>query len=42
MPSSEIETVGGKLYTFGSYRLGAHTRGKILVKFRMVEVINCN
>ncbi|VDN54789.1 unnamed protein product [Dracunculus medinensis] len=27
MPSSEIETVGGKLYTFGSYRLGAHTRG---------------
>lgn len=28
MPESEIENVGGKLFTFGSYRLGVHTKGK--------------
>ncbi|OAF67450.1 hypothetical protein A3Q56_04783 [Intoshia linei] len=27
MPESFIERVGGKVYTFGSYRLGVHTRG---------------
>ncbi|KHN80191.1 Poly(A) polymerase alpha [Toxocara canis] len=27
MPANEVETVGGKLFTFGSYRLGVHTRG---------------
>lgn len=27
MPPSEVEKVGGKLFTFGSYRLGVHTRG---------------
>ncbi|VIO98643.1 Uncharacterized protein BM_BM6348 [Brugia malayi] len=27
MPDSEIQSVGGKLFTFGSYRLNVHTRG---------------
>lgn len=27
MSESMIETVGGKVYTFGSYRLGVHTKG---------------
>ncbi|VDN24223.1 unnamed protein product [Gongylonema pulchrum] len=27
MPEAEIEKVGGKLFTFGSYRLGVHTKG---------------
>uniref|UniRef100_A0A915PLG9 polynucleotide adenylyltransferase n=1 Tax=Setaria digitata TaxID=48799 RepID=A0A915PLG9_9BILA len=27
MPDSEIQNVGGKLFTFGSYRLNVHTRG---------------
>ena len=27
MPESLVETVGGKVYTFGSYRLGVHTKG---------------
>ena len=29
---SIAEQVGGKIFTFGSYRLGVHTRGKELVK----------
>ena len=28
MPAEECERVGGKLFTFGSYRLGVHTKGK--------------
>lgn len=27
LPVSLIETVGGKIFTFGSYRLGVHTKG---------------
>ena len=27
MPLSEAETVGGHIYTFGSYRLGVHSKG---------------
>lgn len=27
MPASVAENVGGKIYTFGSYRLGVHTKG---------------
>ena len=27
MPPSIAETTGGKIYTFGSYRLGVHTKG---------------
>ncbi|GIX70780.1 poly(A) polymerase alpha [Caerostris extrusa] len=27
MPRNVAETVGGKIYTFGSYRLGVHTKG---------------
>ncbi|VDO31327.1 unnamed protein product, partial [Onchocerca flexuosa] len=27
MPDCEIQSVGGKLFTFGSYRLNVHTRG---------------
>ncbi|KAH7951111.1 hypothetical protein HPB52_004742 [Rhipicephalus sanguineus] len=27
MPPSVAENVGGKIYTFGSYRLGVHTKG---------------
>ncbi|KAI1719581.1 poly(A) polymerase central domain-containing protein [Ditylenchus destructor] len=27
MPNDQIDSVGGKLFTFGSYRLGVHTRG---------------
>ncbi|KAG5277048.1 hypothetical protein AALO_G00112930 [Alosa alosa] len=27
LPASLIETVGGKIFTFGSYRLGVHTKG---------------
>lgn len=28
LPQSVIENVGGKIFTFGSYRLGVHTKGK--------------
>ncbi|KAH7971644.1 hypothetical protein HPB52_001142 [Rhipicephalus sanguineus] len=28
MPPSVAENVGGKIYTFGSYRLGVHTKGE--------------
>uniref|UniRef100_A0A4W3JQ01 Poly(A) polymerase n=1 Tax=Callorhinchus milii TaxID=7868 RepID=A0A4W3JQ01_CALMI len=28
LPPSVIENVGGKIFTFGSYRLGVHTKGK--------------
>ncbi|XP_056150047.1 poly(A) polymerase alpha [Lampris incognitus] len=27
LPTSLIDTVGGKIFTFGSYRLGVHTKG---------------
>ena len=27
LPPEEVERAGGKLFTFGSYRLGVHTRG---------------
>ena len=27
VPSEQLDKVGGKLFTFGSYRLGTHTRG---------------
>jgi poly(A) polymerase len=27
MPPSVAETVGGQVYTFGSYRLGVHNKG---------------
>ncbi|KAK1160584.1 poly(A) polymerase type 3-like isoform X1 [Acipenser oxyrinchus oxyrinchus] len=27
LPSSIIENIGGKIFTFGSYRLGVHTKG---------------
>ncbi|KAI6186794.1 Poly(A) polymerase and Nucleotidyltransferase domain containing protein [Aphelenchoides besseyi] len=27
VPSENLDTVGGKLFTFGSYRLGVHTKG---------------
>uniref|UniRef100_E9QAY4 polynucleotide adenylyltransferase n=1 Tax=Mus musculus TaxID=10090 RepID=E9QAY4_MOUSE len=27
LPQSVIENVGGKIFTFGSYRLGVHTKG---------------
>ena len=29
MPESVANLVGGKIFTFGSYRLGVHTKGKI-------------
>ena len=29
IPPNIAETVGGKIYTFGSYRLGVHTKGNI-------------
>ena len=28
IPHNIAEKVGGKIYTFGSYRLGVHTKGK--------------
>lgn len=28
LPASLVESVGGKIFTFGSYRLGVHTKGK--------------
>lgn len=27
LPPSAISCVGGKIFTFGSYRLGVHTKG---------------
>ena len=30
MPESIAKTVGGKIFTFGSFRLGVHTKGKTL------------
>uniref|UniRef100_A0A8B9NMY6 Poly(A) polymerase nucleotidyltransferase domain-containing protein n=1 Tax=Accipiter nisus TaxID=211598 RepID=A0A8B9NMY6_9AVES len=31
LPPSVVAKVGGKIFTFGSYRLGVHTKGKLLV-----------
>lgn len=28
LPQSAVANVGGKIFTFGSYRLGVHTKGK--------------
>ena len=28
MPESVANSVGGKIFTFGSYRLGVHTKGQ--------------
>ena len=28
VPENQVDQVGGKVYTFGSYRLGVHTKGK--------------
>lgn len=30
LPPSAITNVGGKIFTFGSYRLGVHTKGNVL------------
>ena len=30
MPVNIAENVGGKIFTFGSYRLGVHTKGQCL------------
>lgn len=30
IPPNIAETVGGKIYTFGSYRLGVHTKGIVI------------
>lgn len=27
IPKEQLDSVGGKLFTFGSYRLGVHTKG---------------
>ena len=41
LPESLVDKVGGKLFTFGSYRLGVHTKGAdidtLLVAPRHVE-----
>lgn len=41
MPESVANSVGGKIFTFGSYRLGVHTKGAdidtLLVAPRHVE-----
>jgi poly(A) polymerase len=29
VPPEIVETVGGRVHTFGSYRLGVHSKGKI-------------
>lgn len=26
-----IDNIGGKIFTFGSYRLGVHTKGKLII-----------
>ena len=31
MPESVAKSVGGKIFTFGSFRLGVHTKGKFQV-----------
>uniref|UniRef100_A0A803XRC1 Poly(A) polymerase nucleotidyltransferase domain-containing protein n=1 Tax=Meleagris gallopavo TaxID=9103 RepID=A0A803XRC1_MELGA len=31
LPPSVVENVGGRIFTFGSYRLGVHTKGKVLI-----------
>lgn len=42
LPQSVIENVGGKIFTFGSYRLGVHTKGKYcLYCFNYLEKEYC-
>ena len=31
MPESVANSVGGKIFTFGSFRLGVHTKGQWLL-----------
>lgn len=31
IPPSLIENIGGKIFTFGSYRLGVHTKGELVI-----------
>lgn len=43
MPETIAKTVGGKIFTFGSFRLGVHTKGlsatKIIVISFMILLI---
>lgn len=34
MPEAIAKTVGGKIFTFGSFRLGVHTKGLYLLTFK--------
>lgn len=39
MPPNVVETIGGKVFTFGSYRLGVHTKGNISQIAGMMAII---
>lgn len=43
IPENRIDSFGGKVCTFGSYRLGVHTKGKISTfgQISYVELKNC-
>lgn len=41
-PEDKIDAFGGKVCTFGSYRLGVHTKGKTTFKERKHFLTNYN
>ena len=39
IPPNVADTVGGKIYTFGSYRLGVHTKGTLFLN-KLLDIRN--
>lgn len=40
MPENVAHSVGGKIFTFGSFRLGVHTKGKLPFHFQSEIIKN--
>jgi poly(A) polymerase Pap1 len=41
IPPAIVDTVGGRVHTFGSYRLGVHSKGKKNFSYKSIQTQNC-